>query len=130
MIRSDPSGETHMIEELEYSVPTTPDDVLSGLSRLIVPIPWFSRAAVVADAESGFGSLAWYAWGGKFFVRIPMAALLSRVWADLIAVDKVYFSYRVSFAAKRVRHENDLFHRLNSLPQGTIIVEAVDVYFW
>lgn len=73
-----------MIGGREYLEPTSLDDVLSGLFRLIPIIPLFSRASMVTDAESGLESLSRYSWDRELLAGIPVAALWSRVSADLI----------------------------------------------
>lgn len=119
-----------MIGILEFPGPTSFADVLPGRFQLIATITWSSSAAVVSDGKSGFESLVRYPLDGKILEGIPVDALSSGVWADLIAVDDVDLSCSGSHTAKRVRHVSDVFLGLNSLHYSPIMGESLDVDFW
>lgn len=118
-----------MIWRHQYSAPTLFNDVLPGRVRLNARIPWFSRATMVPDAESGFKTLARYIWDRKCFASIPVAALSSPVWADFTAVDDVVLSYRGSSALKRVQHVSDVLSGLNGLPYAPFKKEGPEADF-
>lgn len=117
--------------ERETRVPST--DVLPRRFPRVFPVNYHNT--VVLEGGSGCQRRVWLPVPRavpverRSFTDIRVAALSSRIWAVLIAVDEVDMSYRDSVAEKRVRHLSDVFRGLNSLHYVTVMREGLDIDF-
>jgi hypothetical protein len=93
-------------------------------------LPWFTRAAVLADAANGFEYLGKYAWNDEFYWGVDVAALGSRVWRDIVAVDDIDLAGRDSVASRKVRLIRDVAKGMSALCGGEVIDDDLDVDLW
>lgn len=64
---------------MTYAAPVSFGGVHPNDFRGVSAIPWFSRAAVLADSENDFKQLELYAWESQFYWGVEVEALLSMV---------------------------------------------------
>lgn len=83
----------------------------------------------MAENSNDYIAVDPYTLDGEFFGCLPVDALYSVGWRDVISLDDVVLSFRGSFETKRVRHVSDLFRCLNSLPNVPVI-EYYDFDLW
>lgn len=96
----------------------------------IVPTAWFTRRAGDENANSDFGQLSLYAWDGHFYRVVEAAALLSRLWWYMIALndDKItYYGHASTIEAKLSRYFPEVANGLLVLPSGLLLENNVDV---
>lgn len=113
-----------------FASPSSLDGVSPDNCYVITKIPWFSKTAVLRDAENDFKNLELYVWDGQFFSGVESEALGSCVWRDIIAFDDADLNYYGSAEALKSRHVADVSKGMLALSGGPLVEECFDVDLW
>ena len=113
-----------------YPSPASFDQVAEEDTTRIADAPRFRRAAVLEDAVGGLERLRRYCQDDVFFCGIDFAALRSRAWQDVYAINDADLGTRGSPRFRRLRHVKDVGFGLHALGHGPLIPEGIDVDLW